>query len=71
MRISSHVHHSQKCCSQDEKEFVKQRDAPLPGQPWEKIARLCEFNPKGNKNTKDTSRMRSLLLQMKQGETKA
>jgi len=55
----------------DEKEFVKQRDAELPGQPWEKITRLCEFNPKVSKNTKDTGRMRSLLLQMKQGETKA
>ncbi|XP_037086772.1 clathrin light chain-like isoform X2 [Pollicipes pollicipes] len=33
---------------------------------WEQIAKLCEFNPKVNRNTKDTSRMRSLILQLKQ-----
>jgi len=33
---------------------------------WEQIAKLCEFNPKVNRNTKDTSRMRGLILQLKQ-----
>lgn len=33
---------------------------------WEQIAKLCEFNPKVSRNTKDTSRMRSLILQLKQ-----
>ena len=43
--------------------------APLSqeqGQNWESVAKLCDFNPKGNKNTKDVSRMRSILLQLKQ-----
>ena len=43
--------------------------APLgqeQGQNWESVAKLCDFNPKGNKNTKDVSRMRSILLQLKQ-----
>jgi len=48
-----------------EQEFIRERDADRPGQEWERIARLCEFNPKSSKNTKDVSRMRSLLLQMK------
>jgi hypothetical protein len=33
---------------------------------WDRIAKHCEFNPKANRNTKDVSRFRSLLLQLKQ-----
>ncbi|XP_013417995.1 clathrin light chain A isoform X5 [Lingula anatina] len=49
-----------------EADFVKERDETIPGGEWEKICRLCEFNPKGSKTTKDISRMRSILLQLKQ-----
>ncbi|CAE1164565.1 CLTB [Acanthosepion pharaonis] len=44
----------------------KERDETIAGQEWEKICRLCDFNPKHSKNTKDVSRMRSILLQLKQ-----
>lgn len=33
---------------------------------WDRISKLCDFNPKANKNTKDVGRMRSILLQLKQ-----
>jgi len=33
---------------------------------WERIANLCDFNPKASKQQKDISRMRSLILQLKQ-----
>lgn len=46
--------------------FVLERDESTPGHEWEKICRLCEFNPKHSRNTKDVSRMRSILLQLKQ-----
>lgn len=49
-----------------EKEWVADRDAESPGQEWERIARLCDFNPKSSRSTKDTSRMRSIILQLKQ-----
>lgn len=49
-----------------EMEVIKERDADQPGQEWERITRLCEFNPKTGKNTKDVSRLRSILLQLKQ-----
>uniref|UniRef100_A0A2C9K0D3 Clathrin light chain n=1 Tax=Biomphalaria glabrata TaxID=6526 RepID=A0A2C9K0D3_BIOGL len=49
-----------------ENAFVKDRDEKIPGQSWEKITRLCEFNPKNSKNSKDVSRFRSILLQLKQ-----
>jgi len=49
-----------------EKEWVADRDAESPGQEWERIAKLCDFNPKSSRSTKDTSRMRSIILQLKQ-----
>lgn len=49
-----------------EKEYVAERDAESPGQEWERIAKLCDFNPKSSRNSKDTSRMRSIILQLKQ-----
>jgi len=36
------------------------------GKDWERIANLCDFNPKASKQQKDISRMRSLILQLKQ-----
>jgi len=46
---------------------MEQREAPTqPGQEWDKISKLCDFNPKANKNQKDISRMRTILLQLKQ-----
>jgi len=49
-----------------EKEWVAERDTEIAGQEWEKITKMCDFNPKSTRNTKDTSRMRSILLQLKQ-----
>jgi len=46
--------------------FVQQRDERKPGGEWERVCRLCDFNPKGSRNTKDIQRMRSILLQLKQ-----
>ncbi|XP_065080378.1 clathrin light chain isoform X3 [Ochlerotatus camptorhynchus] len=49
-----------------EKQFVAETDEIEPGTEWERIARLCDFNPKTNKSSKDISRMRSIILQLKQ-----
>lgn len=48
-----------------EAELVAPRDSQ-DGNEWEKLAKNCDFNPKGNKNNRDVSRMRSILLQLKQ-----
>ena len=37
-----------------------------PGSEWERVNKLVDFNTKANKNTKDMSRMRSIMLQLKQ-----
>jgi len=47
-------------------QFIEEMTDTKPGNEWEKVARFCDFNPKFSKNTKDVSRMRSLLLQLKQ-----
>jgi len=41
-------------------------DTGAPGTEWERVARLCDFNPKTNKQAKDVSRMRSVLISLKQ-----
>merc|ERR1712141_618390 len=38
----------------------------VPGTEWERVAKLCDFNPKTARNTKDVSRLRSVILQLKQ-----
>lgn len=49
-----------------EKQFVAENDEIEPGTEWERIAKLCDFNPKSNKSSRDVSRMRSIILQLKQ-----
>lgn len=51
---------------QAEAAFIEERDEDVPGHEWERVARICDFNPKNSKNTKDVSRMRSIFLQLKQ-----
>ncbi|XP_066498474.1 clathrin light chain B isoform X3 [Hoplias malabaricus] len=46
--------------------FLKECDDDTPGSEWEKVARLCDFNPKTSRQTKDVSRMRSVLISLKQ-----
>ncbi|TSN95670.1 Sialic acid synthase [Bagarius yarrelli] len=41
-------------------------DDSSPGTEWERVARLCDFNPKSSKQAKDVSRMRSVLISLKQ-----
>ncbi|XP_075234844.1 clathrin light chain isoform X5 [Lycorma delicatula] len=49
-----------------EKQFVAEAGAIEPGTEWERIAKLCDFNPKSTRTSKDVSRMRSIILQLKQ-----
>ncbi|KAK3520551.1 hypothetical protein QTP70_026156 [Hemibagrus guttatus] len=49
-----------------EDSFLKECDDNSPGTEWEKVAWLCDFNPKTSRQTKDVSRMRSVLISLKQ-----
>nr|XP_046262266.1 clathrin light chain B isoform X1 [Scatophagus argus] len=49
-----------------EEAFLAESDGDSPGSEWERVARLCDFNPKTNKQAKDVSRMRSILISLKQ-----
>jgi len=49
-----------------EAQFVEEMTGTKPGNEWEKVATFCDFNQKNTKNPKDVSRMRSMLLQLKQ-----
>ena len=48
-----------------EKEWIQERDQEETGQDWEKVKKLCDFNSKTVKHVKDTSRLRSILVQTK------
>ncbi len=37
-----------------------------PGREWERVGNMCDFNPKSNKGSKDLSRMRNILINLKQ-----
>ncbi|XP_046458334.1 clathrin light chain-like isoform X1 [Daphnia pulex] len=54
-----------------EKELIGTPTELEPGQEWERIAKLCDFNPKASRNSKDVSRMRSIILQLKQNPSVA
>lgn len=49
-----------------EEAMVSDMDEGNPGTEWERVARLCDFNPKSSKQAKDVSRMRSVLISLKQ-----
>ncbi|XP_068443196.1 clathrin light chain B isoform X3 [Clinocottus analis] len=49
-----------------EEDFLTEDNSDNPGSEWERVARLCDFNPKTNKQAKDVSRMRSVLISLKQ-----
>ncbi|XP_077434150.1 clathrin light chain B isoform X2 [Vanacampus margaritifer] len=49
-----------------EESFLAESDGDCPASAWERVAHLCDFNPKTNKQAKDVSRMRSVLISLKQ-----
>ena len=49
-----------------EMEFVAEVNDIRPGTEWERVNKLVDFNSKHSKNSKDTSRMKSIMLQLKQ-----
>ncbi|KAL4648778.1 clathrin light chain B isoform X3 [Arapaima gigas] len=65
-RYCMNLHYRTPCCWASEEAFRKECDEDTPGSEWERVARLCDFNPKTNKQSKDVSRMRSVLISLKQ-----
>ncbi|NWS81919.1 CLCA protein, partial [Toxostoma redivivum] len=49
-----------------EEAFMNDAEEVFPGSEWERVAQLCDFNPKSSKQAKDVSRMRSVLISLKQ-----
>eukprot|EP00055_Hartaetosiga_balthica_P015681 m.94585 g.94585 ORF g.94585 m.94585 type:complete len:133 (+) comp8925_c0_seq1:117-515(+) len=53
-------------CRSTEEAFVAARDDTDPGNAWKRLAELVDFSSKAYKGQSDISRMRTLLLQLKQ-----
>ncbi|KAM9833336.1 clathrin light chain B [Syngnathus typhle] len=49
-----------------EEALLAESEGDGPASAWERVAHLCDFNPKTNKQAKDVSRMRSVLISLKQ-----
>ena len=49
-----------------EQEFLKDVHGLKPGTEWERVARNCDFNSKVVHSKKDRSRMRNVILSLKQ-----
>jgi hypothetical protein len=45
--------------------FLTSRDTPAPGKIWERINDLVDLTPKGQRSTRDVSRIRSIFVQLK------
>lgn len=56
----------------DKSHFVAEMGTAIePGTEWERVHKLCDFNVKNSRNSKDMSRMRSIMLQLKQNPIQA
>ncbi|XP_023339931.1 clathrin light chain [Eurytemora carolleeae] len=49
-----------------DRSYISTIETLEPGTEWERVSTLCDFNQKTSKNIKDVSRMRSIILQLKQ-----
>ncbi|XP_056294646.1 clathrin light chain B isoform X2 [Pseudoliparis swirei] len=50
----------------EEDSLAEDGGADGPGSEWGRVAHLCDFNPKTSRQAKDVSRMRSVLISLKQ-----
>uniref|UniRef100_H2N2T7 Clathrin light chain n=1 Tax=Oryzias latipes TaxID=8090 RepID=H2N2T7_ORYLA len=62
----THINHPCYRLDAAEEAMISDLDENNPGTEWERVARLCDFNPKSSKQAKDVSRMRSVLISLKQ-----
>ena len=67
-RYEENLNKTKESNREDEKEFVFNDISP--GTEWERVTKLCDFSGKNaNKNsTKDMSRMKSILINLKAQE---
>ena len=70
-RYQDNLDKTKKTNREDEKEFVAEVNDISPGTEWDRVTKLCDFGGKNaNKNSsKDMTRMKSILLQLKQQQT--
>ncbi|PSN48948.1 Clathrin light chain [Blattella germanica] len=54
-----------------QKQFIAKADEIETGREWQGIGKLCDFNPKFSNKGKDVSRMRSILLHLKNKPSKS
>jgi hypothetical protein len=65
-RYDEQLHKTKETNRSEEETVVAEVNSIQPGTEWERVAKQCDFSAKNTRNTKDISRMRGILLQLKQ-----
>ena len=51
--------------SEDEHAFLAAQESTTDGHNWDRVGRLVDFSSKGSRNTRDVTKLKSILLQVR------
>jgi len=69
-RYETQLEKTKNCNREDETKYEgNEMNHIEPGSEWERVAKHCDFSAKAPGHTKDVSRLRSIMLQLKQNQT--
>jgi len=69
-RYETQIEKTKNCNREEETKYEgNEMNHIEPGSEWERVAKHCDFSAKAPGHTKDVSRLRSIMLQLKQNQT--
>merc|ERR1711990_1422107 len=69
-RYETQIEKTKSCNREEETKYEgNELNGIEPGSEWERVAKHCDFSAKAPGHTKDVSRLRSIMLQLKQNQT--
>jgi len=69
-RYETQIEKTKNCNREEETKYEgNEMNGIEPGSEWERVAKHCDFSAKAPGHTKDVSRLRSIMLQLKQNQT--
>jgi len=69
-RYETQIEKTKNCNREEETKYEgNEMNHIEPGSEWERVAKHCDFSAKAPGHSKDVSRLRSIMLQLKQNQT--
>merc|ERR1711992_320974 len=69
-RYETQIEKTRNCNREEETKYEgNEMNHIEPGSEWERVAKHCDFSAKAPGHSKDVSRLRSIMLQLKQNQT--